>query len=142
IAVLAKLAAQKKPTGPEIIQETFKQVAQPADFVPAWAKFLHDGFLAGSAAKPVALTLDAGAIDKLLAEKSPAAASDPDTYEVVFVGDSKLDDGRYENNGWAQELPDPITKQTWDNAAWISPATARKLGMKVDQGHVERDRIE
>src|SRR6185503_9859432 len=87
IDVLAKFAGQKKPTGPEIVQETFKQVAQPADFVPAWAKFLLDGFLADSAAKPVALTLDTGGIDKLLAQKSQAVASDADTYEVVFVGD-------------------------------------------------------
>jgi MoCo/4Fe-4S cofactor protein with predicted Tat translocation signal len=143
--VLAKFAGQKRPTGPELIQETFKQVAQPADFVPAWAKFLHDGFLADSAAKPVALALDGGAIDKLMAEK-PAPAADPDSYEVVFAGDSKLDDGRYANNGWLQELPDPISKQTWDNAAWISPATARKLGIKQStvgqQITVESNRIE
>ena len=32
-------------------------------------------------------------------------------------------DGRFANNGWLQELPDPITKLTWDNAAILSPAT-------------------
>ena len=32
-----------------------------------------------------------------------------------------MDDGRYINNGWLQELPDPITKLTWDNAAMMSP---------------------
>ena len=40
-----------------------------------------------------------------------------------------MDDGRYANNGWLQELPDPITKLTWDNAALISPAYAKKLGV-------------
>ena len=39
---------------------------------------------------------------------------------------SKVDDGRYNNNGWLQEIPDPITKLTWDNAAQISPATAEE----------------
>jgi ferredoxin len=40
-----------------------------------------------------------------------------------------VDDGRYANNGWMQELPDPITKMTWDNAVLISRKTARELGV-------------
>ena len=39
-------------------------------------------------------------------------------------------DGRYANNGWLQELPDATSKLTWDNAAYLSTATARKLGVK------------
>ncbi len=40
-----------------------------------------------------------------------------------------MDDGRYANNGWMQELPDPITKMTWDNAVLVSRKTARELGV-------------
>jgi molybdopterin-containing oxidoreductase family iron-sulfur binding subunit len=40
-----------------------------------------------------------------------------------------MDDGRYINNGWLQELPDPITKLTWDNAALMSPVLAKHLGV-------------
>ena len=32
-----------------------------------------------------------------------------------------MDDGRYNNNGWLQELPDPITKMIWDNAVLDQP---------------------
>ena len=42
-----------------------------------------------------------------------------------------MDDGRYANNGWLQELPDPITKLTWDNAAMMSPNFAKSLGIET-----------
>src|SRR5262249_16096310 len=50
--------------------------------------------------------------------------------EIAFVPSSCAWDGRYANNGWMQEAPDPITKLTWDNAAMISPATARAQNLK------------
>ena len=50
--------------------------------------------------------------------------------EVVFFRDAKMDDGRYANNGWMQELPDPITKMVWDNAVLVSRKTASELGVQ------------
>ena len=41
-------------------------------------------------------------------------------------------DGRFANNGWLQELPKPITKLTWDNAAIMSPATAHRFGVATE----------
>src|SRR5207244_10086167 len=41
--LLARLAGLPKPSGPELVQETFKQVAKGGDFDSAWNKFLHDG---------------------------------------------------------------------------------------------------
>ena len=46
------------------------------------------------------------------------------------MGSYSMDDGRYINNGWLQEMPDPITKLTWDNAAMMSPAFAHHVGVK------------
>ncbi len=50
--------------------------------------------------------------------------------EVVFVPSSSTFDGRFANNGWLQELPDFMTKMTWDNAAMFAPETAEALGVK------------
>ena len=51
-------------------------------------------------------------------------------YELNFVLGT-IDDGRYANNGWLQELPDPVSKLTWDNALYISPKTADALGVNI-----------
>ena len=130
--LLARLAGLEKPHGPELIQDTFKEIAKPADFVIAWSKFLHDGFVENSATKPVSLTFNGSASQEFIKERFSTPATGEDAYEIVFTPCHKMDDGRYNNNGWLQEIPDPITKITWDNAAQISPATARKLGIDRD----------
>ena len=60
---------------------------------------------------------------------SERARRPADGLEVHFTADAKVLDGRFANNAWLQELPDPVTKLTWDNAALVSPATAREWGV-------------
>ena len=54
-----------------------------------------------------------------------------DQIEYIFRPDPTVYDGRFANNGWLQELPKPMTKLTWDNAALVSP----KLAQKMDLAH-------
>ena len=63
---------------------------------------------------------------------APLPAPSADSPEIVLAGSYAMDDGRYANNGWLQELPDPVTKLTWDNGALISPNFAKQL--KVETG--------
>jgi molybdopterin-containing oxidoreductase family iron-sulfur binding subunit len=62
--------------------------------------------------------------------------------EVVLRPDPTLWDGRFANNGWLQELPKPLTRLTWDNAAIVSPRTGKELGLRIDELYGESDVIE
>lgn len=52
--------------------------------------------------------------------------------EVKLVPSYHSFDGRYGNNGWLMECPDPLTKLTWDNAILISPHLAKELDSSTD----------
>ena len=58
----------------------------------------------------------------------PAAAQGG--LELIFRPDPTVWDGRFSNNGWLQELPKPLTKVTWDAAAWVSPQLARERSLE------------
>jgi MoCo/4Fe-4S cofactor protein with predicted Tat translocation signal len=62
------------------------------------------------------------------ASVAPPAPVAP-AFEVNFRRDPTVYDGRFANNGWLQELPKPVTKLTWDNAALIAPGTAERLDL-------------
>ncbi|HSA59134.1 MAG TPA: TAT-variant-translocated molybdopterin oxidoreductase [bacterium] len=50
--------------------------------------------------------------------------------ELALFEPIALRDGRHANNPWLQELPDPVTKITWDNYVSVAPATAREIGLQ------------
>jgi MoCo/4Fe-4S cofactor protein with predicted Tat translocation signal len=55
--------------------------------------------------------------------------------EIVVYQSNALGDGKLGNNPWLLELPDPITRATWDNYAMVSPQLAKSdafKGYKVD----------
>ena len=54
----------------------------------------------------------------------------------MIRADPHIGDGRFSNNAWLQELPKPLTKLVWDNAAFVSPATAGRLQL-VNEDVVE-----
>jgi len=112
----------------KVVQDYWRgQKGTPGDFDAAWRKALHDGKWADTAAKPKSVTA------KPLASFGPKPAVEATGLELIFRPDPTIWDGRFANNGWLQELPKPITKLTWDNAALVSYATAEKLGLKNNQ---------
>ena len=100
-------------------------------------RFLHDGLLAESAYETLENAFSASAVRDLLADADFAPPSlSVDNLEVRLVRDARVDDGRFINNGWLQECPDPISKNTWDNAIMISSRLARELDLVARGGAV------
>ena len=130
IEVLASLIGSTDVDGLSLVQETAKSLIADADFTTAWNRAIHDGFVVGSAAKLVATSL--------AQVEFPANDNDwqkrwkDGPIDMVFIPSLSVHDGRFANNAWLQELPDFITKLTWENAALVDPKTARKLGLKQD----------
>jgi molybdopterin-containing oxidoreductase family iron-sulfur binding subunit len=119
----------------DLVRDHWKARHRGTDFDAFWRTALHDGVVPGTAAarRPV----------RLAPAWRSAAAPDPERgegLEVVFRVDPHVHDGRFANNGWLQELPKPISKLTWDNAALLGPATAERLGL--DNGDVVELRLE
>jgi MoCo/4Fe-4S cofactor protein with predicted Tat translocation signal len=123
LEVLARLAGSATTDAYSITQTTFKAQGG-TDF----NKFLSDGLLEGSAYKVTLVTADPAKVAAALnvIELTTCELS-ADKLEVRFAPSSHAYDGRYANNGWMMECPDPITKLTWDNAIMISPRLAKEL---------------
>ena len=115
---LAHLAGESQTSANEIVRATIGKTDED------WKKFLFNGFGSESNGDSVSVTHFAPETPSLVAV-NPSAQN----LEVIFFRDAKVDDGRYANNGWMQELPDPITKMTWDNAVLLSRKTAKELGL-------------
>lgn len=52
----------------------------------------------------------------------------PSGYELIVLPDPTVLDGRFANNPWLQELPKPMSSLTWDNAVYVGPAMAERIG--------------
>jgi len=127
LEVLARIGGLDKTSPYDVVRETFKGIGGEGE--DNWKKFLHDGFLARSGAKLVTTQFGWNAVAEVVSATKPAATPTKDNLEVVFHRDASVDDGRYNNNGWLQELPDPITKITWENVIQLSLKTATDLGV-------------
>ncbi len=128
---LAMFTNQPFRSGYDTVRDYWRRQRPDEDFEPFWRKSLNDGVIEGTALPAINVTPSEQWIARRYqnAEAHPAAHTANDgTLEVVFLPDPAVFDGRFANNAWLQELPKPITRITWDNAALVSPATAGRLG--------------
>jgi len=130
--LLSKLLGQPKPIGPGLIRDTFAQRTNLSGekLDQAWNDFVREGFLAASTPTLAPRTPNLSSVAGLLSKIENSAPEDISSLEFNFIQSGAVDDGRYANNGWMQEWPDPMTKLTWDNAILMSQDTAKSLGLK------------
>ncbi|HSR98805.1 MAG TPA: 4Fe-4S dicluster domain-containing protein [Kofleriaceae bacterium] len=86
--------------------------------------------VAGGRAAHVAAPLAWNAVAQAIAA-APTTQAAPPSLELELRPHPFVHDGRHANNPWLLELPEPITKLTWDNAAQLSPRTAAELGVET-----------
>jgi molybdopterin-containing oxidoreductase family iron-sulfur binding subunit len=133
--VLAAFTDRPDTSGHDILQ-AFWKAQLPGDFAAAWRAVLHDGLVPNSALPPVAVGVNGGAAEQAAAEVMAAlqqARALKDRITLLFRPDPTIYDGRYASNAWLQELPKPLTKLVWDNALVLAPATAERLGLRVEE---------
>ncbi|ACY15242.1 putative oxidoreductase, iron-sulfur binding protein [Haliangium ochraceum DSM 14365] len=141
IELLAAFAGEQAPDGHELVRGFWRQrlaadASSPAssDSIWHWERHLQRGFVADTQAASAAPTLAADAGSHALAALASAtragADAAADTLELSLPPSPTVHDGRYSNNGWLLELPQPLTKLTWENAALLAPKTAARLGLR------------
>jgi MoCo/4Fe-4S cofactor protein with predicted Tat translocation signal len=134
--VVAALTARPERTSYEIVRESWLKTRGLDE--KAWRRALHDGFVANSTAAqgpeapPTPQAPPRPEAPPRTEDRGPAPAPRPEargTIEIQFRPDPTIGDGQLANNGWLQELPKPLTKLTWDAAAYINPTTAERIGV-------------
>ncbi len=125
--VLAALTGRPERSAHDIVRDHWsRQPGFAGDFEKTWRQWLHDGVAPAALPAPPVRRVSVRMGDWLRPARPP-----PSGMELIFRPDPSIGDGRYANNGWLQELPRPLTKLTWENAALLSPATARRLGVRT-----------
>ena len=125
--VLAICAGMPVTDGYSLVRESWR-TRMPPDFELGWVRALERGVIENTASPTVTASFDWARVLPALAVTAPG----DNAVELTFRRDPRVLDGRFANNPWLQELPHPVLKLTWDNAAHIGSATAKQFG--VDTG--------
>jgi len=127
--VIAAFAGVLNPDAHAMSRAALSDHRKASDFEVDWERWLQNGLVDGTAARRVDAMVDWASAAKLVAGAKPAAQG----MEISFDPDPRVHDGAFTNLPWLLELPDPVTKLTWENAAQISPKTAASLGVDNEE---------
>ena len=103
---------------------TLGAITTTRTFEDNWRKIVHDGVVPNTALTAKAVMANSAFLSQ--PEIKPANSGG---LEISILPDPSVYDGRFANNGWLQELPNPLTKVTWENVALVSPNTAARLSL-------------
>jgi molybdopterin-containing oxidoreductase family iron-sulfur binding subunit len=124
--VLSAIADASPATAHELLLQSWRERMPEGQRDDLWNASLESGVVDSTAFEPVEVGVDWRAIARL-----PPPPAESEALEINFRPDARVYDGRFSNSGWLLELPDPVTKLTWGNAALLGPGTAARLGVKT-----------
>ncbi len=131
-AVLESLAiwSDRPTTAYEALQSYWKESIFPrrqktasAQFIGFWEQALHAGFIEVKTEESIVGDFKAGEIKPLAQQKVTG------DFSLVLYTKVSMPDSRHSHNPWLHELPDPVSKITWDNYVCVSPDNAKELGL-------------
>lgn len=98
-----------------------------------WNDAVHDGVFEASApqgTEPLSSGVTPNVNSDSVAARNLAQPVETSGFELELYTTTALGDGQQANNPWLQELPDPITRASWDNYLKMSKRDAEELGIK------------
>ncbi len=101
-----------------------------AGFSAFWEAALQKGVVTTGMVTPQAYGFNNNL--SVVAETIKAASKNAGKTELFIYESTGLRDGAHANNPWLLELPDPVSKVTWDNYAAINPKYAEELGIQAN----------
>jgi Fe-S-cluster-containing dehydrogenase component len=133
LELLAHLGGLKTTDAYEIVYDTVSSRILDANKQKVFNKFLNRGFLPNSGYVSYSKTAYKKDVikDAAIAIGSGPSGYSKDNLELVIQPSTQVYDGRYANNGWLQELPEPMNKICWDNSINISPRLAKELNIEI-----------
>jgi len=134
LAGLRSLGADAPSAYPDYLKARWRrevhQAGGPVPFESFWNAALHDGVVRRDAPARPPRALRANAVRDGMRAASLPVPGEPGDFELVLMPDAAVYDGRYANNGWLNELPNPVTKATWSNPILLSVADGSRLGIR------------
>ena len=135
LTLLASLIDREEKDAYTIVYETFTTITGSVNVKNRFNQFLSQGILPNSQFRPFSKAVTVESIYQVFKDFDFFVKKlSVDSLEFRFKPSPASWDGRYNNNGWLQELPDSMTKLTWDNAICISPKLGKVLGIVPSKG--------
>ncbi len=104
--------------------EIYPQLNSVMSFKQFWFASLHDGVV-----KHTSSNLNIGDFNTSILNEVNTTLRNLSAYVLILKNSYTIGDGRFANNGFLQELPNPVSKIAWDNYAAVSEKTAKENGL-------------
>ncbi|MDA7980812.1 MAG: hypothetical protein MPJ50_18810, partial [Pirellulales bacterium] len=126
-SILESLAAwQGHPTPAlDLLREAWQQRTPVGNFQAHWEKSVQNGLESSQATNGPPRRAE-----YLAPTNRPVPQEQGGEYVLELYSKVGMPNSRHAHNPWLHELPDPVTKVTWDNYVSVSPATAERLFLK------------